>query len=122
MQITICYKYKQLTEIWKCYSYKQLTEIHWYKNNELQPAYNNSKSISISELINGNVWYVTIKPFDGIYYGNIVISPKITYEFGNLNIFSHCLEYNLFRGNYSSIKVYIDNFYIKRMILLLFHQ
>ncbi|MHA2276562.1 MAG: hypothetical protein ACXAC2_12375, partial [Candidatus Kariarchaeaceae archaeon] len=48
------------------------SEIHWYKNNVLQPSFNDSLVIDESYLYKDDRWNVTIKPGDGSSFGNVV--------------------------------------------------
>jgi hypothetical protein len=62
------------------------TEIHWYKWNEtgsswnLRTAFNGEMSISSSSLYKGDTWRATVKPHDGIEFGNVSISSNITVQ------------------------------------------
>jgi len=54
------------------------TEIKWYRNNELQPSYNDLRIIPPVELIKGQKWYYTVRPKDGTYFGELKISTVVT--------------------------------------------
>jgi hypothetical protein len=60
------------------------TEIRWYKDNGtgfiLQTNRNDSKSIPISALYEGDQWYASVKPKDGELFGNLVNSSIITVQ------------------------------------------
>jgi sugar lactone lactonase YvrE len=51
-----------------------LTEILWYKNNDPQSEFNNLRQVDASATAKGEKWNVTIRPFDGIVYGDICIT------------------------------------------------
>jgi hypothetical protein len=57
------------------------TEIRWYKDDVLQEAYNDQKVIPSNVLIKGQIWQFTVKPKDGIDYGELKKSP--TLKIGN---------------------------------------
>ncbi|MHA2274312.1 MAG: DUF2341 domain-containing protein [Candidatus Kariarchaeaceae archaeon] len=50
------------------------TEIRWYKNDILQPSYNDATIILSSALFKGDQWYATVKPNDGYNFGSMVNS------------------------------------------------
>ena len=54
--------------------------IYWYKNNTLQSAYNNLKSIPTTAFKKGDTWYASIIPYDGYVYGNTVNTTTITIQ------------------------------------------
>jgi hypothetical protein len=62
------------------------TEIRWYTWNttgeqwDLLPAYNDEESILSSALIKGHIWRATVKPSDGIEFGNVSTSANITVQ------------------------------------------
>jgi hypothetical protein len=47
------------------------TEIRWYKNGILQTSYNDQTLVPSSALLKDDNWNVTIKPKDGVDFGNI---------------------------------------------------
>ncbi|MHA2278741.1 MAG: hypothetical protein ACXAC2_23430, partial [Candidatus Kariarchaeaceae archaeon] len=48
------------------------TEISWYKNAVLQPAFNNLKSIDGIYVLKDDIWNVTVRPKDGVDFGDLV--------------------------------------------------
>ncbi|MFX1249267.1 MAG: DUF2341 domain-containing protein, partial [Promethearchaeota archaeon] len=55
------------------------TEILWYRNGILQETLNDSKTISASYTVKGEVWNCMVRPSDGIEYGEwVVTSLNIT--------------------------------------------
>jgi hypothetical protein len=48
------------------------TEIRWYKNNVLQPAFNDLLAIHGSNILKNDRWNVTVRPKDGSDFGNVV--------------------------------------------------
>jgi len=54
------------------------TEIRWYKDDDLQPAYNNTLTVPSSATSKGEVWYFTVKPRDGLDFGALQTSPSVT--------------------------------------------
>ena len=56
------------------------TEIRWYKNNVLQSAYNNLKTVPSSATTKGAEWYFTVKPKDGKVFGTLQTSLKVTIQ------------------------------------------
>ena len=53
------------------------TEIRWYKDGIRQPAYDDVLSVSFTATAKGERWYFTVKPRDGINFGEIVTSPAV---------------------------------------------
>jgi len=56
------------------------SEIRWYKNSVLQTVYNDKKTVPSSATTKGEKWYFTIRPKDGISFGNLVTSPNVTIQ------------------------------------------
>jgi len=54
------------------------TEIRWYKNDVLQPEYNDLLAVSSSSTTPGEVWYFTVRPRDGKDFGTLQTSPSVT--------------------------------------------
>lgn len=54
------------------------SEITWFKNNVPQIGYNDLKTVPSSATAKGDVWYFTVKPFDGYDYGELKTSPSVT--------------------------------------------
>ncbi|MGQ9609414.1 MAG: cohesin domain-containing protein [bacterium] len=54
------------------------SEITWFKNNVPQINYNDLKVVPSSATSKGDVWYFTVKPYDGYDYGDIQTSPSVT--------------------------------------------
>ncbi|MHA2271974.1 MAG: DUF2341 domain-containing protein [Candidatus Hodarchaeales archaeon] len=65
------------------------TEIRWYKNNVLQPPYNDSKQIPESALFKNDQWNVSITPKDGRDFGDLVWSPTITVQNSAPSIYAY---------------------------------
>jgi len=57
---------------------EQGTEIRWYKDGILQGDYNDLLSIPNAETSKGDVWYFSIKPKDGIVFGDLNYSANVT--------------------------------------------
>ena len=53
------------------------TEIRWYKDSVLQPAYNDMLTIPSNETANGQAWYFTVRPKDGMDFGDLQASPTV---------------------------------------------
>jgi hypothetical protein len=45
------------------------TQIRWYRNGNLQPAFNDFNTISASEIYPSETWFVIVRPHDGEQYG-----------------------------------------------------
>jgi hypothetical protein len=56
------------------------TKIHWYKNNQIQNAYTDLKSVPASATTKGDEWFYTVKPGDGEASGVRITSPKVKIE------------------------------------------
>ncbi|MHA1933376.1 MAG: hypothetical protein ACW96X_12600, partial [Promethearchaeota archaeon] len=56
------------------------TEIRWYKNSILQVNLNNSKYIQPGNTSKHEIWFSTVKPSDGILFGNLSTSSNITIQ------------------------------------------
>lgn len=54
------------------------SEITWFKNNVPQIGYNDLKTVPSSATAKGDVWYFTVKPFDGYNYGDTKTSSSVT--------------------------------------------
>ena len=54
------------------------SEIKWYKNDALQVALNNQKTVSASLTTIGDIWYFTVSPSDGIGLGSMQTSLSVT--------------------------------------------
>jgi len=52
--------------------------IRWYKNEEVQPTYENQTTIPTFVTTKGEIWYFTIEPSDGSDYGILKISPSVS--------------------------------------------
>ncbi|MFX0185408.1 MAG: DUF2341 domain-containing protein, partial [Candidatus Hodarchaeota archaeon] len=50
------------------------TEIRWYKNGILQSGFNDIKKINSTFLLKGDIWNVTIRPYDSQDFGSLQIS------------------------------------------------
>lgn len=46
-------------------------QVRWYRNGQLQPAFNNQNEIAPSETEVGEEWCVTVRGHDGIEYGGV---------------------------------------------------
>ncbi len=57
------------------------TQIFWYKNDVLQPTYNDLTTIPGSEVIKGDFWHAKVILSDGTDYGTPINST--TYQIGN---------------------------------------
>jgi hypothetical protein len=53
------------------------TEIRWYKDGVLQPAYNDMLTIPSSETASSQAWYFTVRPKDGMDFGDLQTSPTV---------------------------------------------
>ncbi|MHA2244192.1 MAG: DUF2341 domain-containing protein, partial [Candidatus Hodarchaeales archaeon] len=56
------------------------TQIKWYKNGELHAAYNDEVEIPNTAFVKGDSWNVTIRPKDGLDFGNITSSGIFTIQ------------------------------------------
>jgi len=54
------------------------TEIRWYKNGIIQPEYNDKMVIPWTVTGKHEEWYFTVKPRDGIEFGELRTSPTVT--------------------------------------------
>ncbi|MGQ9610148.1 MAG: hypothetical protein ACUVWN_12650, partial [bacterium] len=54
------------------------SEIRWYKDNVIQPLYDNLISVSANDTVKGQKWYFTVKPSDGFDFGELQSSQTIT--------------------------------------------
>jgi len=53
------------------------TEIRWYKDSVLQLVYNDLLTIPSSATAKGETWYFTVKPKDGMDFGDLQTSPTV---------------------------------------------
>jgi hypothetical protein len=53
------------------------TEIRWYKDSVLQSAYNDMPTVPSSATAKGEEWYFTVKPKDGMDFGDLKTSPAV---------------------------------------------
>ena len=53
------------------------SEIRWYKNGELQPEFNDTKTIPLNATIKNEIWNFSIIPKDGLYFGIINESTSV---------------------------------------------
>jgi outer membrane protein assembly factor BamB len=53
------------------------TEIRWYKDGVLQPIYSDALFVSSSDTTKGQQWYFTVRPKDGINFGELQTSPSL---------------------------------------------
>jgi hypothetical protein len=53
------------------------TEIKWYKDNVELVELRNSKIIPGSQVKSGDNWFFTVRPHDGIEFGELVVSPRV---------------------------------------------
>lgn len=56
------------------------TEIRWYKNGVLQSAHNDLKTLSSSATCRSEEWYFTMRPKDGVDFGDLKTSPSVTIQ------------------------------------------
>lgn len=56
------------------------TQICWYKNNREVYELRNSKTVPSEKTIPRDSWYFTVRPHDGVEYGNIFISPRVVIQ------------------------------------------
>ena len=54
------------------------SEIRWYKNGVLQPSLNDQLTVPSSLTSVGDQWYFTVRPNDGIDFGDLAVSPNVT--------------------------------------------
>ncbi len=54
------------------------SEITWFKNNVPKIEYNDLKTVPSSAISKGEIWYFTVKPYDGYNYGDTKTSPSVT--------------------------------------------
>jgi len=53
------------------------TEIRWYKNDVLQPEYNDTLVIPSTSTEKGQRWHFTVRPKDGINFGTVQTLPYV---------------------------------------------
>ena len=53
------------------------TEIRWYKDGVLQSAYNDLKIVPASATSKGEEWYYTVRPKDGVDFGDLETSSSV---------------------------------------------
>jgi hypothetical protein len=56
------------------------TEIKWYKDGVLQPELNDTLTVSSSLTSEDEIWYFSVKPKDGIDFGELQISLSVTVQ------------------------------------------
>ncbi|MHA2165850.1 MAG: hypothetical protein ACXACB_02045, partial [Promethearchaeota archaeon] len=56
------------------------TEIRWYKNGVLQTHLNDTKTVLASETAKGEEWYFSVKPKDGLAFGDLVSITNVTIQ------------------------------------------
>jgi len=56
------------------------TEITWFMNNENQQDFHNLRVVPASAVLKGEKWYFTVKPRDGIDFGDLVSSPVVSID------------------------------------------
>lgn len=71
------------------------TEIKWYNNSAYQPNFDKLKVLPASALIKGDQWHCTIRPKDGLLFGNIENSSIITV----MNSAPQVIDYSFIPGN-----------------------
>ena len=54
------------------------TEIRWFKDDVLQSAYNNALILPSYATAEGEIWYFTVRPKDGIDFGELRTSSPVT--------------------------------------------
>lgn len=54
------------------------TKVEWYRNGDLQSAYENVIRIPGGAVQYGDTWYFVVTPHDGVRQGNPVQSPSVT--------------------------------------------
>jgi hypothetical protein len=54
------------------------SEIRWFKNDIQQPDYDNGQVVPARATVRGDYWYCTIRPRDGLDFGDVVKSPVVT--------------------------------------------
>lgn len=77
------------------------TEIRWYRNNGtgffLQKDYNDQTMIPSSALVRNNNWYVTLRPKDGVKFGELVNSSELI---GIITIFNTPPDVTIFKNKH----------------------
>jgi len=53
------------------------TEIRWYRDAQLQVAYNDMSVVSYTATSKGQQWYFTVRPHDGFSFGALQTSPTV---------------------------------------------
>jgi len=56
------------------------TEIRWYRNDILQPEFNDTLIIPANATAKGETWYFTVRPKDGTDFGELQISPIVVIQ------------------------------------------
>jgi len=54
------------------------SEIHWYKNSNLLPTLDHKSAVPANLTSKGELWYFSIRPFDGKEFGEQKNSPQVT--------------------------------------------
>lgn len=67
------------------------TEIRWYKNTVLQSAYNDLATVPASATTAGDQWYFTVKPKDGLIFGELQTSNTATILSATINTNTNAL-------------------------------
>jgi len=65
---------------------EQNSEIHWYKNNEIQPEFDQMSFIPASATLKDEKWHFTIKPGDGVDFGENKQAPEVVIR--NLSVWA----------------------------------
>ena len=56
------------------------TEIRWYRNGTLQSHLNDTLKVPANQTTKSEEWYFTVKPKDGLDFGNLQTSPTVTIQ------------------------------------------
>lgn len=54
------------------------SEIRWFRDDVHEPAYNNAYSVPSAATARDEQWYCTVRPSDGIDFGEVISSPVLT--------------------------------------------
>ncbi len=57
--------------------HERLSQIRWYHNTQLAPEFNDTLTIPAASTSLDDEWYFTVRPFDGLNYGNTATSTTV---------------------------------------------
>ena len=72
--ITVTYKF---TDTDGDLENEPLGQTRWYRNEKLQPAFNDQESVSLDEIHPGELWHAEVRVHDGQSYGDFIASEPV---------------------------------------------